>query len=80
MYSMPMKTFKQLLRDYGYTLREAAAKGIPYDTLAKHAQGARRVGALAAARYERLLGILKSELRPDLWGEENGGGNKDEES
>ncbi len=67
MYDIPMKTFKQILTEHGFTLKEAAARGIPYDTLAKHARGARRVGLAAAARYERLLGIPRSELRPDVW-------------
>ncbi len=67
MYDMPMKTFKQILTEHGFSLKEAAARGIHYDTLAKHARGARRVGLAAAARYERLLGIPRSELRPDVW-------------
>ncbi len=77
MYCFAMKTFKEVLMDHGFSLKEASARGIPYDTLAKHAQGARRVGAFSAARYEILLGIPRSELRPDLWpaqGTEQSGG------
>ncbi len=65
-----MKTFKQVLKDHGFSLKEASARGIPYDTLAKHAQGVRRVGAFSATRYEMLLGIPRWELRPDLWPED----------
>ena len=46
---------------------QAAEKGISYNTIAKHIQGKRNIGVRAALRYEKLLGIPRWELRPDLW-------------
>ena len=74
MYCYDMKTFREIFSRLGISAREAARRGIPYDTLCKHLQGAREVGPKAALRYEKVLGIPRWEMRPDLWskpGEEN---------
>lgn len=46
--------------------------GYPYPTVWRHASGKRNVSPEAALRYERTLGIPRSELRPDLWPPEDG--------
>lgn len=40
---------------------------LPYTTLWQHYTGKRRVTAEQAMKYERILGIPRSELRPDIW-------------
>lgn len=47
------------------SLRKEAA--IDYSTLLRHYKGLRVVSAPDALRYEKLLNIPRSELRPDLW-------------
>lgn len=60
-------TLKHALDDRGLTVLEASKKGAPYQTLRKHYLGERSVGWKSALRYENVLGIPRSELRPDLW-------------
>ena len=66
-----MKTFTTLaaeLARLGLSTAEAARQsGIPYWTIYQHTRGWRGVSAEAALRYERLLGIPRAVLRPDLW-------------
>ena len=62
-----MKNLKEIFRAHGLTASDAAKLGIPYDTIAKHCQGKRTIGVKAALRYEKVLGIPRWELRPDLW-------------
>lgn len=68
MCSMKNVLFRQALSERQLTVGEAAKKsGIPYITIHQHFSGARSVSAEMAVTYERLLGIPRSELRPDLW-------------
>ena len=41
--------------------------GLPYTTLWQHYTGRRKITAEQAMKYERVLGIPRSELRPDIW-------------
>lgn len=41
--------------------------GLIYQTVWQHFNGLRRVKAEQAIKYELILGIPRSELRPDLW-------------
>lgn len=60
-------TLKIALDVRGLTVLEASKKGAPYQTLRKQYLGERAVGWKSALRYESILGIPRSELRPDLW-------------
>lgn len=62
-----MTILKVALEKRGITIREAARAGIPYCTVWQQCKGMRPVGPHAALRYEAVLGIPRSELRPDLW-------------
>ena len=62
-----MNTLKDAFERRGLTLAEAARRGGNYQTLWKQYRGERRVGPTAAMLYERLFGIPRSELRPDIW-------------
>lgn len=62
-----MNTFRKALTDRHLTLKDVANKGISFWTARSHYYGARSVGMSAAIMYERILGISRSELRPDLW-------------
>ena len=66
---MVMKTLlTDILRKRGLSIADASrASGIPYVTIAQHVRGARAISAALAIKYERPLGIPRSELRPDLW-------------
>ena len=65
-----MNTLKNALEKRGISMCEASRKGIPLTTIVKHCNGNRQLGIKATLRYEALLGIPRSELRPDLWPEE----------
>lgn len=41
--------------------------GIPYITISQHLRGIRTISPELAIKYESLLGIPRSDLRPDLW-------------
>lgn len=41
--------------------------GLCYSLARRHYMGERSIGAKYAILYETLLGIPRSELRPDLW-------------
>lgn len=62
-----MNTLKIALDQRGMTCREAARLGVPYHNIFKQYNGLRGVGPQSALLYERILGIPRSELRPDLW-------------
>ena len=70
-----MKYLKLALERRGLSMSDAARKGIPLSTIAKHCNGERELGLKAVLRYERLLGIPRSELRPDLWPPEGEAGD-----
>ena len=62
-----MNTLKLALDSRGLTCLEAAKRGVPYHNIFKQYRGLRGVGPRSAILYERILGIPRSELRPDLW-------------
>lgn len=62
-----MKTVKEIFERYGVTRAECQRRGISYQTANAHWLGLRVVSAKAAIRYEKLMGIPRWELRPDLW-------------
>lgn len=62
-----MNTLKKALDKRGLTPFEAHLRGVPYHNIYKQYHGERNVGPKAAILYEQILGIPKSELRPDLW-------------
>lgn len=43
--------------------------GVCYSTFRRHYRGLRTISAKDAIKYEKLLGIPRYELRPDLWSE-----------
>ena len=67
MYNIAMNTLQLALKRRSMTMTEASKKGIPLSTITKHCNGMRELGLKAVLRYETLLGIPRSELRPDLW-------------
>lgn len=62
-----MKTVKEIFGRYGITCVDCRQRGISYQTAYFHWSGRRRVSAAQAIRYEKLMGIPRWELRPDLW-------------
>lgn len=62
-----MNALKEALDRRGLTCPEAARRGVPYHNLIKQYKGTRGVGPKSAILYEKVLGIPRSELRPDLW-------------
>ena len=62
-----MNTLRKALEKRSISIAEASKRGIPLTTIAKHCNGDRQLGVKAVLRYEELLGIPRSELRPDLW-------------
>lgn len=62
-----MNRLKLALQSRGLTPSEAAKTGLSLTTVQKHYYGSREVGPMYALKYERILGIPRSELRPDLW-------------
>ena len=62
-----MNTLKKALEKRGLTCLTASRLGAPYQTLYKQYRGERNIGVQSALLYERLLGIPRHELRPDLW-------------
>lgn len=64
---MRMNTLRNALDRRGLTCREAARMGVPFHNIYKQYKGERGVGPNSALLYERILGIPRSELRPDLW-------------
>lgn len=68
-YNYHMSTpLNDILRKRGLRIADASrVSGIPYVTIAQHVRGTRGISAVQAIKYELLLGIPRSELRPDLW-------------
>ncbi len=62
-----MNKLKLALDRRGLTCIEASKMGVPYHNIFKQYHGLRSVGPKSALLYERILGIPRSELRPDLW-------------
>ena len=62
-----METVKDIFKRYGFEPKSAAKLGIPYCTIWQQLSGRRKIGAMAAVRYEKVLGIPRWEMRPDLW-------------
>ena len=61
---------KQIFDKYGQSPKTAQEKGLNYGSVYSHYSGYRTVTAEAALVYERVLGIPRWELRPDLWTQE----------
>jgi DNA-binding transcriptional regulator YdaS (Cro superfamily) len=62
-----METVKEIFGRYGVTRADCARRGISYQTVHSHWTGRRRVKPEQALRYEKLMGIPRWELRPDIW-------------
>lgn len=62
-----MNTLREALDKRGLTYQDAAKMGVPYHNIFKQYHGIRSVGPKSAILYEKILGIPRSELRPDLW-------------
>ena len=64
-----MKTYlEEIFAARGWAVAEISRKsGIPHTTLRQHLKGTRAISAEQALKYERLLDIPRSGLRPDLW-------------
>ena len=63
-----MNVLKKKLADMGLTAATASRLyKLPYHALFKQCKGQRTVGVRCAIRYEKVLGIPRWELRPDLW-------------
>ena len=73
-------TIRLIFDKYGLTCREAAKKGVNYQTLWKQLHGLRPVGAKTAMRYHKILNIPLHELRPDLWPPDPSVGKTSEEN
>ena len=68
-YDARMKNiiFARYFSQRGALRKASRESGIPYVTLIQHANNRRKVSSNMALRYEKLLGIPRWELRPDLW-------------
>lgn len=62
-----MKTVKEIFGRHGVTCADCARRGISYQTAYAHFRGRRKVKPEQALRYEKLMGIPRWELRPDIW-------------
>lgn len=62
-----MNNLRKAFERRGLTCALAARLGAPYQTIYKQYNGDRNIGVRSVLLYERLLGIPRSELRPDLW-------------
>lgn len=62
-----MTNLQNAFTQRGITLRDAFRRGVPYHRMIKHWHGQRTISAESAVMYEEVLGIPRSELRPDLW-------------
>lgn len=67
LYNAHMNKFKLALEQRGLSPADVAQKGALLTTVQKHFYGSRNVGPVSAILYEQLIGIPRSELRPDLW-------------
>lgn len=62
-----MKTVKEIFEKYGVTRAACRRCGMNYQTVQSHYNGTRQMKAEQALAYEKLMGIPRWELRPDLW-------------
>ena len=63
-----MNVLQAFLDNNGLTIPKAAREyGIPENTLRQHIKGQRNVSPEMAILYERVFGIPRENLRPDLW-------------
>jgi hypothetical protein len=62
-----MNNVKRCLVSRGISVNEAAKAGMPYMSVYKQYRGERNPSGNFALIYERILGIPRSEIRPDLW-------------
>ena len=62
-FSFVKKAFLQR----GYTIETAVEGGLSKGTVTAHFYGYRKPSAEYAVKYEQLLNIPRSEIRPDLW-------------
>lgn len=51
----------------GLTPIEAHKSGMPYQSVYRQYRGQRKPSGEYAILYEKILGIPRSEIRPDLW-------------
>lgn len=58
---------KTALDSYGITPLEAHKRGMPYQSVYRQYRGERKPSGEYALLYEKLLGIPRSKIRPDLW-------------
>ena len=58
---------REALDRRGITPIEAHRRGMPYQSVYRQYHGTRKPSGEYAIIYERVLGIPRSELRPDLW-------------
>ena len=61
-----MNKLKEALSRRGIDYKDAI-KLVPYHAFFKQYHGVRGIGPKTAILYERVLGIPRSDLRPDLW-------------
>ena len=66
-YLIAMEKIQDVFAKYGVSPKSASKKGLPYCTLWQQIKGMRSIGVRCALRYEKVLGIPRWELRPDLW-------------
>lgn len=64
---MKKNLLKEAFSARGLSCRDAARLGLKYPTVWVHLHGKRNIGPRSALLYESVLGIPRSELRPDLW-------------
>lgn len=68
MYIMLMKNFvRTALERRGLRPIDAHKRGMPYQSVYRQYRGERFPSGEYAILYENILGIPRSEIRPDLW-------------
>lgn len=67
-YNMHMENYVRIALDRrGLTPVEAHHLGMPYQSVYRQYRGQRKPSGEFAILYERILGIPRWEIRPDLW-------------
>jgi hypothetical protein len=74
--SVGMNNIKKALDERGISVMQAAKAGLPYMSVYKQYNGERNPSGRFALMYERVLGIPRSEIRPDLWSPEENPASK----
>ena len=68
MYTLHMKNLVKIsLDEAGLSPLEASRKGMPYQSVYRQYRGQRKPSAEFALLYERILGIPRWKIRPDIW-------------